>query len=390
MTYFNLGRLEEADTALELSPRHPTVDYWLAYLNREAEPERSRKFLQRASASPADLVFPFRRETLPVLRWALAQLEDWKTTYYLALVLWNQGQTKEAGMLLAALGERPDWSPFYLARCRFFGNNRDKSQTLADIRRAVELDSKSWRAQRALTEFYDNNGQFDLALKSAQFNYKLYPDKSALAMDMAKMLVRTGRYEECLEILERTTILPYEGAWEGHDLYRQANLFLAVDALAKSNPRLAVASVEKAKLWPEHLGVGRPFDTDERLENFILALACEKMGETKKEKELLEAVAADTEKFGRSRDAVLWFSAASLKKLGKENEAGRLFLEWGKGGGTDNPVYSWALAKFSGDEKKAADIVANLKAAPSGTSWDLGTGDRFLPLVLKISERLAK
>ncbi len=390
LTYFNLGQPGEAIAALELSPPHSIVDYWLAYLNREADPGRSRESLQLAATSPADLVFPFRRETVPVLRWALSQLENWKTTYYLALALWNQGQNGEAGMLLAALGDRPDWSPFYLARCRFIGNNRDKGQTLADIRRAVELDSKNWRAWRAQTEYYDRNGQFDLALKSARSVQKLYSDKSALAMDLAKALLHAGHYRDCLNILESTTVLPYEGAWEGHDLYRQANLFLAVDALGKSNPRLAVASVEKAKLWPEHLGVGRPFNTDERLENFMLALAYEKMGEPKKAKELLEAVAADTEKFGQSRDAVLWVSATSLKKLGKENEASRLFLERGKAGAADNPVYSWAVAKFSGDEKKAADIVTNLRASPSGASWDLGTGDRYLPLVLKISERLDK
>jgi tetratricopeptide (TPR) repeat protein len=193
-----------------------------------------------------------------------------------------------------------------------------------------------------------------------------------------------------LKILERTTVLPYEGAWEGHDLYRQANLFLAAEALGKSNPRLALSLVEKAKLWPEHLGVGRPFDTDERLENYLLAAGYEKMGDPKKALKLYKAVVEDAKKFGESRDSVLWISAVSLKKLGNESEAIRLLREWEKAGGADKPVYSWAAAKFSGDEKRAADVVARLKAAPSGASWDLGTGDRYLRLVLKIAEKLEK
>ncbi len=390
MTYFNLGRTEEAVVVLELSPQHSIVDYWLAYLNKEVDPERSRKFLQRALATRPDLVFPFRREILPVLRWAGSQLEDWKTTYFLALLLWNQGNNEEAGTLFAALGDRPDWSPFYLARCRFFGNKRNREHTLADIRRAVDLDPKNWRARRTLTEFYDRNGKFDLALESARAVHKLYPDKSALAMDVAKMLLRTGNHEECLKVLERTTVLPYEGAWEGHDLYRQANLFLAADALGRSNPRLAASLVEKAKLWPEHLGVGRPFETDERLENSLLAAAYKKMNDPKKAQDLYERIAAETEKYGKTHDSILLVSVISLKKLGKENEAIRLLREWEKAGGADKPVYSWAAAKFSGDAKRAADVLTKLRAAPSGASWDLGTGDRYLPLVLNIAERIEK
>ena len=35
---------------------------------------------------------------------------------------------------------------------------------------------------------------------------------------------------------------------------------------------------EKAKLWPRNLGVGKPYEVDERLENYIIAKANNKLG----------------------------------------------------------------------------------------------------------------
>ena len=126
----------------------------------------------------------------------------------------------------------------------------------------------------------------------------LYPDNSALAMDYAKGLLRSGQAAACLKVLDRTTILPYEGAQEGHDLYRQACLFQAVEALKKGNPKNAVALVEKARLWPEHLGVGRPYDTDERLEDFLAALCRKKQGNPAESGKFLEeAVSRGTREF---------------------------------------------------------------------------------------------
>jgi hypothetical protein len=191
-------------------------------------------------------------------------------------------------------------------------------------------------------------------------------------------------------VLERTDVLPYEGAWEGRDLYRQAHLLPAALSLKNKKYRAAAASVEKARLWPENLGVGKPFDVDERLENFILAAAAEKGGDREKAGDLYASVCADTEKFRTSWDSVHMLGAVALKKAGKAEDAARLFNDWRGLRGDEDPVFSWAFSKFKGDEQGAQAVLAKLKGTAEGGTWDLGTGDRNFPLVIAVMSAISQ
>ena len=386
MFYFDLGLTEEAAKVLGLAPSHPVVDYWLAYLWREKDEAKSRQYLQEAEAASPQLVFPHRREDIPVLRWAAANAAGWKTPYYLGLVLWNTGMIEEAKGLFKGLADGPDWAPFYLTRARFLENEGDGEGTLADIQKAVRLDKENWRAWRAQTEFYEKRGDHERALRSAQAIYKKQPEKPALAMDYSKALLHSGRHEDCLEVLKKTNVLPYEGAWEGRDLYKQAHLLSAALNLKNKKYKAAVASAEKAKLWSENLGVGKPFDVDERLENFILAAAAEKIGDRKKAERLYASVCSDTDKFRPSWDSVHLLGAMALTKTGREEDAVRLLADWRTARGEEDPVFAWASAKYDGDEERADSVLSKLRSTVGGATWDRGTGDRYLPLILKIVE----
>ena len=384
MFYFNLGLTEEATKVLGLAPSHPLVDYWLAYLWREKDEVKSRQYLQEAETASPQLVFPYRREDIPVLRWAAANVAGWKTPYYLGLVLWNTGMIEEAKSIFKGLADGPDWAPFYLTRALFWKSEGDSKNILADIQRAVSLDRENWRAWRALTEFYEKSAEYERALQSAQTIYRKLPEKPALAMDYAKALLHSGKLDDCLRVLERMNVLPYEGAWEGRDLYKQAHLLSATLSLKNKKYKAAVASAEKAKLWPEHLGVGKPFDVDERLENFVLAAAAEKMGDRAKADKLYASVCADTDKFRSTWDSVHLLGAMALKKTGKEDEAVRLLSDWQTARGEEDPVFAWASAKYHGDEAKADAVLAELKQTAAGATWDMGTGDRNFSLVIEV------
>jgi tetratricopeptide (TPR) repeat protein len=389
LSYVRLGLESEASQVLEMSPPGPVIHYWLAYLFREKDSAKSGLYLKKASEESPQFVFPSRLETLPVLRWAAAKSNIWKTSYYLGLILWNLGRDEEAKRLLEGLADTPDWSPFYLARAKMFAAEKDRQKVLSDIQKAIELDKASWRAWRALTDFYDKNGKYPEALRSALTIYKKYPEKPALAMDYAKALLHNGKFGECLDVCNRTTVLPYEGAWEGRDLFRQANLYSAVRSLAKGNPHQAVAFAEKAKLWPEHLGVGKPFDVDERMENYLVATAYEKLGDRKKAETFYAAVCADTEKFRANWGAGHYVGALAWKKLGQEAEAKALLEEW-KTRQPESASARWAILKFSGDEVEADEILKKLAVETLGYPWNLASWDNQFPALLKILECLGR
>jgi hypothetical protein len=101
-------------------------------------------------------------------------------------------------------------------------------------------------------------------------------------MDMlyAKTLLLNKRYRECDARLAKMNIIPFEGATEGRALYWEAKMMQAVEALGRKKPKEALSFIEAAAKWPEHLGVGKPYDADidSRLEQFLTSVCLESMG----------------------------------------------------------------------------------------------------------------
>jgi hypothetical protein len=82
------------------------------------------------------------------------------------------------------------------------------------------------------------------------------------------------RYLEANALLAKLNIIPFEGATQGHELYREVKINLALMELNKKDYNKAKRFLEEAQLWPENLGVGMPYkeDIDDRLENWITYL----------------------------------------------------------------------------------------------------------------------
>lgn len=65
--------------------------------------------------------------------------------------------------------------------------------------------------------------------------------------------------------------MPFEGATESHDIYREIKLKEAIDALQKHDYKKSLMFINDAKLYPQNLGVGKPYeqDIDNRLEHWL-------------------------------------------------------------------------------------------------------------------------
>ncbi|MBL4605915.1 MAG: hypothetical protein JKY02_09725, partial [Flavobacteriaceae bacterium] len=65
---------------------------------------------------------------------------------------------------------------------------------------------------------------------------------------------------------------------EGKKIYTLVCVKLAVEAYNKKDYSNAIMYSEKAKQWPRNLGVGKPYEVDERLEDYIIAKANNNLG----------------------------------------------------------------------------------------------------------------
>lgn len=272
--YVNKGQKEEAKEVLGLAPPHALIELWKAYLGEE-------EALDKMVAMSPDRVFPFRRETLHALEWAQKEREHWKLDYYLALNLWGKDRTVEAARLMQKIKDPSiKYAPFYQARADLL-QKVYAMDPYKDLEKAFDYGRKDWRNWRSMTAYYAEKGMTDEALKHADRAQREFPDNYAVGMDYADALIQSGQYDLAIEQLQGLKVLPFEGASAGRKLYEQAHYRESVRLIQQKKYKAAIKLLTQSKEWPENLGVGKPFDPDERIPDFLLAHCYDKLGNNK-------------------------------------------------------------------------------------------------------------
>lgn len=262
--YYNMGYVQEAKEVFGLSPASAEKAYWQSFLQG-----------QKVDCSKIDpaFAFPFRSETAAVLEHLLKSQDDWLLKYQLALIYHDRGRIDECKALLNGCGFVPGFAPFYAVRAAVF--KKDSTQCLRDLQKALSLDKEQWRYNKLLAEYYIGHNQPANALAVTEPFYKTHPEQYIMGMLYAKTLLLNKKYKDADAMLSKLNIIPFEGATEGRALYREAKLMQAVEALQQGNHKKAAQYIKQARLWPETLGVGKPYDDqiDNRLEDWMEYLA---------------------------------------------------------------------------------------------------------------------
>jgi len=264
ISYYNRGLNDESIKLLELGPNNSVNKIWESFLKKDLN-----KLNETVHNSNIDFVFPFRRETIKVMAWADSNISNWKTTYFLALNLWAKNRIEEAVNKFIGLKENPDNYIFYLSRALLLEKN-NKLDPLKDLKIAYHLNPKNWRVAKALSNYYLSKNENINALKIIKKEYNKNTSNYIIGMDYVKILIKLKKYKDAISTLGKLEILPYEHSGEGRDLYTSAYFGASLKEIEKSNYNSAITLLETSKKWPENLGVGKPYDSDERIQNYLL------------------------------------------------------------------------------------------------------------------------
>ena len=289
--YANRGLTDDAIALLELADE---VGGGLLSLAWKAFLRGDPSSLTGVDPAPTPaFVFPFRTETLPVLRWVAEQNAHWTWRYLLGLNLWALDRDQEAASIIAALGDEPDYGAAYSARAYLLREveGRDPGPDLA---RAVELAPHDRLLRVALIRHTQDAGSWDEAVQLSTTAREDFRGDFNLALLHVRGLLSLDRAAEAIEVLAATHVLPSENASESHLLYELAHLTAALDELETRRLASAREHLEAALLWPESLGQGRPHDPDERLVRYLQGVAAEMEGDTGAARRAFEAAGAGT------------------------------------------------------------------------------------------------
>jgi hypothetical protein len=289
INYVDLGLYEAGLEVLKEAPQNPIVSLWRSYLydkmNLKNESESS---LNEVISMSCEGVFPFRNETASVLKWAIQQKQHWKLLYYRHLTTASYRSEKYGIVdfgLIDSPKFQPDFVPYYLYKADV--SKQDKATAKASLERAHELEPQNWRVVKALSDFYASNGQLKKGLdvnesrlpKLSKIPESGLPDHEVyiLGQQRAQLLLKLGRYKECIDWMKSLTILPNEGASGAHALFREANIRYAAELTKNKKYKEAQPYLDQAETWPENLGSGAPYDPDNHLTAFLKKYITRKM-----------------------------------------------------------------------------------------------------------------
>ncbi|MFO7825224.1 MAG: DUF5107 domain-containing protein [Cyclobacterium sp.] len=367
-TYLKYDRKSEALQVLGQSPAHALVDLWKAFLDEKQD----ESGLDALLAKPIAFVLPYRKETLQMLKQANEKRLHWKLDYYLALNLMAFNETEEAAKLLTEIDEKADEATFYLNRALLLEKTGGKDP-LADLKKAWEMDPSQWRHWQHLARYQAENGNDQEALSLLRDATRKFSGSYVLEMDYIRVLNSLGQYKKAMDLLDKIHVLPYEGAGEGRALFETVYLNAALEDMQARRWKSARIKLEKSLEWPENLGVGKPFTTNETMQGYLLGLVAQAQNQEDLFRSHMQQVIAATENMSRNRSEQL-LALFALEALGESEEASGLWKEIKSAGneetvdfigrlyaGTDQPITSESGNRREALLEKIAGVRRNLQ-----------------------------
>ncbi len=292
--YVGLGRRADAIELLELGETalgHAMLGVWRAYLTEDPG-------ALDGGVDP-DFVFPYRLESIPALEWAVASDSHWSWAYLLGLNLWARDRVPEAAELFIGLDQRPDYGPFYVSRALMVSDFEDgdligQINSESDFRSAVEMAPDLRAVHVSLIQYLHGASRWEDALSVSADAQRRFPEDFDLGLLHALALNQTQRFEASIELLDEIEVLPSENSSVSHQVFAEAHVLAGLDVLDRGNPTAALDHFDMAMTWPEHLGLGRPYNPEERIEQYLRGVALRLSGNESAALTAFEAVIAGT------------------------------------------------------------------------------------------------
>jgi tetratricopeptide (TPR) repeat protein len=274
---------------------------------------------------PPDYCFPFRLETIDVLRGAQQRNpKNSRAHYYLGNLLFDF-QPEEAIKEWEKAVSKDENLPV-LHRNLGLGYARIKNdipRAVKSMERALVLARTEPRIFYELDLLYEAAGvppQKRLALLEA--NHKTVRERDDALSREIILLVQLGKYGKALDILENHHFFVWEGGGRIHNVYMDAHLLKGWQHFISKQYRDALEEYHKANEYPENLEVGKPVRGGREAKAlYFMGTAYEALGELKQAEACFEKAVA--RKSGWSE--LSFYQGLSYMELGEKEKAKQMF-----------------------------------------------------------------
>ncbi len=332
--YGNCGLWDEAigvlsplvDSEDMQASRNPMAHYYLGYFYGEkGDAGQAARYYRLAEKMPPDYVFPFRLESIEVLRSAIADNPaDARARYYLGNLLFDN-QPEDAIKEWEKSRDLDDTFPIVhrnlgLAYARTLNNI---PEAVKSLEAAVSLKKSDPRLFYELDQLYEIQGvaprkRLALLEKNQETVFK----RDYILSRRIELLVRTGQFDRAIDLLHNHHFHVWEGGGRIHDIYVDAHLLRGQKYFREKKYSQALKDFKLALEYPLNLEVGKPHRGGRFSQiYYFIATAHEAAGDQ-------AAARAAYQKAVETKNAwseLSYYQGLAFGKLGQPKEAGRLF-----------------------------------------------------------------
>ena len=350
LDYSSAGLYTDAIKICEIAIKYAAIDpmifYYKALFEFQAGFDNSmyKKTLREASEKKADYCFPNRIEAIPALTFAIDNnKKDAKAAYYLGNLYYDKRLYSEAVEIWERSLAIDRRNPFVLRNLAlaYYNKYHKANKAVKLMEEAFSLDKTDARMLMELDQLYKKTG---LPVSDRLRFMNNYPDivekRDDLYLEYISVLNLIGDYKQAMRKISSRKFHPWEGG-EGKvtSQYLFCRIELAKKYLKEHLYEESIKLLEECFEYPENLGEGRLYGTQDNDINYYLGCAYEGLGDSvKAHLYWMKAAEGNSEPaaaifYNDQKPEKIFFKGMALQKLNKYDEAEKVFnrlISYGK------------------------------------------------------------
>jgi tetratricopeptide (TPR) repeat protein len=340
---------------------YPMLHYYLGYLyEQKGQRDKAGKFYKTAAALPTDYCFPFRLESVDVLNAAVKfNNSDTRAYYYLgnclyeiqpaqAIKMWEKSASLDdsLGIVRRNLG----WA--------YQQSQNDPAKAIASYEKAIECNSNDPIYYLEIDILYERaNTPIQKRLALFEQNHQTTGQRKDTLIREISLLVKAGKLEKAIDYLENNWFYVSEGGGrEIRNAYVDAHLLRGLQYMDDKQYDKVLADFLAAREYPENLGVSKPKNDRRRPQvNYCIAAAYKALNQNDKAQQFFKE--SSQQKIRGPRGEARFYQALSLRQLGREEDAAKIFdglVDSGRKRISDEKTEVDFFAKFGTQQTKQA------------------------------------
>ena len=326
IAYLNDGLTDEAEDIFKrFKGKNPLIYYYQGFIeDQKGNKTEAAQLFREGSELSVDYVFPFRLETVNILKKASEYCpEDSEPWYYLGNLLYD----KQPAKAIEAWEESVRIDPSMAIAHRnlgwgYYHHQGDGLKAIASYEKAMSLKKDEPVYYEELDALYEmSNAPVEKRLALFEGNNETVSKRDDAFARQITVLTLGGKPEKAVEYLKGRKFSYREGSSRVRDIIIDAYLMLGKKQMAAKNYDKALEEFLLAQVPEEEAGGSRSGNRNLQVDYYI-GTAYEAMGSKSKAKKYFTL---STSQESRSSSYIRYYQGLSYLKLGMNKEANEAF-----------------------------------------------------------------